>query len=79
MSRAELTPWFGMSESPVRQGEYEGREKGSRATLRVYWRKLDDETEPDWYFAAGYYGPFRLWESASRKITAWRGLAKEPT
>lgn len=71
------TPWFGMGQKPVREGEYEGREVGSGMTIVVYWRTLEDTGAPGWYFDKGYWGPFHMWESATKHMTAWRGLAEE--
>lgn len=72
-----MTPWFKMTQKPVRFGEYEGRERGSRRRVPVYWRKLTDEPKPGWYYDSGFLGPFHLWKDAGDTITAWRGLTKE--
>lgn len=79
MAKQKLTPWFRMDQSPVREGEYEGREKRTGQRLVVYWRKLDDSPKPDWYYDKGYLGPFHCWQSARADITAWRGLAAKPS
>lgn len=73
----EITPWFKLHQQPVREGQYEGREVGSRLRVPVYWRTLTDESKPGWYFDAGALGPFKLWSDASKKITAWRGMTEE--
>lgn len=75
---AMVTQWYGMKHKPVRQGKYQAREKGTGFAMDVYWRKLDDTETPDWYFYNGIFGPFRLWEAASNKMTSWRGLASQP-
>lgn len=71
-----LTGWFPMTEKPRRPGEYEGRERNTRQRVAVYWRKLEDTNHFGWYVYKGVFGPFNLWEDASEKITAWRGLAQ---
>lgn len=78
MSYAKRTQWFDMAEKPSRPGQYEGLEKGTGNGLVVYWRQLEDTDAPQWYFDKGNWGPFRLWESASKHMTAWRGLEKKP-
>jgi hypothetical protein len=75
---SEFTRWFRMTEFPSREGEYEGREAGSRGLIPVFWKRLDDTPKADWYFDAGYLGPFRCWKSARENMTAWRGLAENP-
>lgn len=69
------TRWFGMWIKPAREGEYEGRERRTGLTIVVYWRKLDDEPKPGWYYWKGMLGPFNLWQSADKDMTAWRGLS----
>jgi hypothetical protein len=67
-----------MQHKPTREGEYEGREKRTGATLVVYWRTLTDETKPGWYYQKGCWGPFLLWQDAAKDMTAWRGLSAPP-
>jgi hypothetical protein len=71
-----LTPWFRMDQKPVREGEYEGRDKRTGLRLVVYWRKLTDEPKPGWYYQKGILGPFNLWADATKDMTAWRGVLK---
>lgn len=83
MAKQKLTRWFRMDQSPVREGEYEGREKRTGMRVVVFWRKLHDTPKADWYYDKGFLGPLHCWQSARADITAWRGLAapapKEPT
>lgn len=71
----KLTKWIDMQIKPTLEGEYEGREKLTGARLVVYWRKPDDEPKPGWYYWKGILGPFNLWQSAGKDMTAWRGLS----
>jgi hypothetical protein len=64
--------WRNLDRKPKYVGEYEGKEKDTGLRLVVYWRQLDDTPAPDWYFDKGNLGPFKLWESARERITAWR-------
>jgi hypothetical protein len=75
---SKFTAWYPMATKPVRFGEYEGREKGSGLRMPVYWRQLQDEPNPGWYFDKGYLGPFHLWEPAEKRMTGWRGLKENP-
>jgi hypothetical protein len=70
----KFTPWFKMNQNPVRTGEYEGLASLGGHRLVVHWRRLQDTDKYDWYFEKGSLGPFNLWESARRHMTAWRGL-----
>lgn len=77
MANLQLTPWFRMNQKPVREGEYEGRDRLNPSCLRVvFWKRLQDTPAPGWYYDKGYYGPFKLWQDATNDITAWRGVLK---
>jgi hypothetical protein len=75
---AKKTAWFAMPVKPIRFGEYEGKEKRTGCVMPVFWRKLQDESKPGWYFYKGVFGPFNMWESAESKMSGWRGLALPP-
>lgn len=79
MSNYQVTDWFGMKQKPGREGQYQGREKRSRAVIDVFWRTLEGETKPGWFVHKGVLGPFNCWESAEGKVTSWRGLVYKPT